>query len=205
MAKNIKITSPKGTAKYPWLNKADTKYHKDGEYKVSLSLPKKEAEPFLKTIKGHLDAWIKANEPKAKKRSPLPWAEETDDQDNATGNVVIRFKSKNKINKEGELWDRKPALFDAKGNKINVQVGGGSTIRVSCELYFWNSAKDGPGVTLQIAAVQVLELVERETGSAKSYGFEEEEGFTAESDGAEAFNGVEEQEVSSEGSDEDLY
>ena len=205
MAKNIKITTPKGTAKFPWLNKADTKFDELGEYKVTLVMSKKDAAPFITAVEKAFKEY-KATE-KFKKSAPLPWGDEVDDQGNKTGNVAIRLKTKNKRNKDGDLWDRKPALFDAKGNKINVAVGGGSVIKVATELYFWNNPSTGIGVSLQPTAVQILELVERETGSAKSYGFDEEEGFTADRDEVAFENDVEEKHVAEDATseDEDLY
>ena len=44
------ITTPQGVALYPWLNKPDTEYNKDGEYKVNLVLAKEKAQPIIDTI-----------------------------------------------------------------------------------------------------------------------------------------------------------
>ena len=40
MAQNyqIKIVSPRGIAVYPWLNRPDTKFSADGDFKVTLKL-----------------------------------------------------------------------------------------------------------------------------------------------------------------------
>ena len=46
------ITTPTGVALYPWLSKPDTKYNKDGEYKVDLVLSKKDAKPIIDDING---------------------------------------------------------------------------------------------------------------------------------------------------------
>ena len=42
----IKIVTPKATCVYPWLNKPDTKFNADGEYKVTLKV-----EIFLNFLK----------------------------------------------------------------------------------------------------------------------------------------------------------
>lgn len=196
--RNPRINTPLGTAQYPWLNRPDTKFKEHGEYKVNLIVPKKEGEAFIKKVEAHVKAEAKAA--KAKKLANMPWEMETDDQGDETGNIILKCKATNKLNKDGELWDRKPVLFDAKGNKTDVQVGGGSKIKVNVELYTWNVSSTGFGVTLQINAVQIIELVELKTGaSAETYGFEEEEGFEA------GENMEEDETVSPEGEDEDLY
>ena len=43
------IVTPKGTLVYPHLNRADQKFDKDGVWRASLRLPKKEAEPLMDT------------------------------------------------------------------------------------------------------------------------------------------------------------
>ena len=43
--KYVKLVTPKGVAKYPWLTKADTKFNPDGVYKTDLLISSEEAEP----------------------------------------------------------------------------------------------------------------------------------------------------------------
>lgn len=198
----MKITTPKGTAQYPWLNTPDTKFSEHGDYKVNLIVPADQAKDFVaKVTAARKQAAI---EEKAKKLAPLPFDKEVDDQGNETGNVVIKCKVANKVSKRtGEVWDRRPALFDARLNPINDKVGGGSEIKLSCELYFWKSPSLGMGVSIQPLAVQVLKLVELSSGaSADDFGFEAEEGFTGEftedTDGAPEV-------LSAQGEDEDLF
>ena len=52
MAKNqrVQIVSPKGTAVYPWLNRPDTKFSDDGEYKVTLKISAEEAQPLIQKL-----------------------------------------------------------------------------------------------------------------------------------------------------------
>ena len=49
MASNT-ITTPVGIARYPHLNRPDTKYKEEGEYKVNLEMSSEDAEPFIKQI-----------------------------------------------------------------------------------------------------------------------------------------------------------
>lgn len=191
MADTIRITSPKGIAQYPWLNKADTKFDDLGAYKVNLVVSKEDAEPFIKKVM----AQFKEENPKGKLQNK-PWTEELDDQGNATGNVILKFKNSNKQLRDGSVWDRKPALFDAKLKPTAEQVGAGSTLRISTDLYFW-SVSGKTGVSLQIAGVQIIDLVERVSSDTSDFGFEPEEGYEGTNNEAEV--------LPSQGEDEDLF
>ena len=174
MAKNVRYTTNAGVAKYPWLNKPDTKFDSDGVYKVDLAFDKKSdiAELHKLCAEAVKDAAIRN---KTKKMAKLPIFEEVDDQENKTGRWIVRCKVKCRPD-----WDRKPKLFDASGKRIDVNVGGGTVMKANVELYVWDSRLDGVGVTLQPRAIQIIDLVESEIGgSAETYGFVEEEGFVS--------------------------
>lgn len=180
--KNPRFTTPKGVAKYPWLNKPDTKFNPDGDFKITLVIPVDQAD----TIMQFLDEQMAASEATAKKANPGKKIKVADapykvDEDN--GNVEINFKLKAKVNMQnGESFDQKPALFDAKGKPLNdVNVGGGSKVKVSYECVPFFTALIGAGISLRLRAVQVIDLVEFSGGAAAgAYGFEEEDGFEAE-------------------------
>ena len=46
----IKIVSPRGIAVYPWLNRPDTKFSADGDFKVTLKVGAAEASPLIKKL-----------------------------------------------------------------------------------------------------------------------------------------------------------
>ena len=46
----IKIVSPRGIAVYPWLNRPDTKFSADGDFKVTLKVDAAEASPLIKKL-----------------------------------------------------------------------------------------------------------------------------------------------------------
>jgi hypothetical protein len=190
-----RLTSPKGIARFPWLNKPDTKFSEVGDYKVDLVLSAKDAAPLIQRVEAIRDAFAKKEG--AKKKANLPWVDEVDDNGNKTGNVIVKFKVKAMT---GD-WDRKPKLFDAKGSRIvEAAVGGGSVLKVSFDAYTWNVASLGAGITLQPVAVQVLELVEFEGGGdASEFGFGEEEGYEATDELGEDL------ETDAEGEDEDVF
>lgn len=177
---------------YPHLNTPDTKFNADGDYRLKLRLPL--AAPSTQAYLEEIDAAMAESLAAAKKEFPAkaktikaadkPYKEVVDEEGNETGDVEISYKMKAqfKSKKDGKIYHRKPALFDAKGKPLaaGVNVGGGSEGKVSCEFYQFYTAKVGAGVSLRLCAVQVLELVEFGTRSASAFGFEEEEGFTAE-------------------------
>ena len=169
------FTTPKGVAFYPYISAPDTKFDEQGHYKVNLCIPKEEAQPIIEQIKGELVAGIKAlkeAKPNAKiKQAPLPFEDELDEDDQATGNVIIKFKSKAAY---------KPAIFDSKGTPMmKSNIYAGSILKVNGSIAFYNSPAVGAGVTLRLRAVQVIEYVEGAVGATK-FGFGEETGFTIE-------------------------
>ena len=48
------ITTPAGVARYPHLNRPDTKFDEIGVYKVNLELTAEEAEPFISQVEALL-------------------------------------------------------------------------------------------------------------------------------------------------------
>lgn len=187
MAKKL-LTSPRGIASYPHLNKPDTKFDADGVYTIKVVVSKKDekAKALIKLIDTEMAAVLKlakdeAKGPKAvKKVKPCedkPYSFETDEDDKPTGNVVFTFKMKasGKNRKTGETFNQKPAVFDASAKPlINAKIGGGSEVKVSFEIVPFYQVKIGAGVSLRMSAVQVLKLVEWGTGDGTYYGFENE-------------------------------
>lgn len=175
------VTTPAGIARYPHLNRPDTKFKEAGEYKVNLELSSDEAEPFIKQIEaifaGYLPAklaeinnkLVMEGQPKKSKlkQHPAPW-EENDGLIQIKMRVPATFKGK-----DGEFISRQPKIFGADGQPLEANIGGGSKIKVAVVPYCWYTASLGAGITLQPKAVQVLDLVTwGDGGSAVSYGFD---------------------------------
>lgn len=144
------FTTPVGSAQYPWLSSADTKFQELGEYKVNLILSEEDAAPIIQMVEAAIEQ--KATAEKAKKRANLPYTIQED------GTVLFKFKNRNRQNRDGKLWDRKPLLVDTKGNPCDVEVGGGSKLRIKGEVYTWANPALGAGASLQMKAVQIVEL-----------------------------------------------
>jgi len=159
MAKKNTFVTPKGTAAYPWLTKADTKFSAEGVYKTGLVLDTKTAKVFQDEIKA---AFVEEFGQSKLAKAHLPWKENED------GTVMFNFKSK-----------MKPRLYDSKGQAItnDPAVSGGSVIKVSGAFGPYNKGVN-MGVALYLNAVQIIDLVEY---SSSPFG-EEEGGYVASND-----------------------
>ena len=186
-----KMKTPRGTAVFPALHRPDTKFDENGSYKADLRLDP--SNPGVQKFLSKLDALYKGHmgkvHPKnadSSNKNALYYAEADKETGEPTGFVVVKMRVKNKISKRsGELWDRRPAQFDAKGRPIGSpkQVGGGTTMIVSFEPYCWvNGATKG--VSLQPLAIQIIDLKEwNNERDAADYGFGEEDGYEEEDGG----------------------
>lgn len=171
------ITTPAGIARYPHLNRPDTKFDEIGVYKVNLEMSADEAAPFIATIDEMFSEFVAEKKRELKKDKlkfhAFPW----EDNDGLT-QLKLKVKAVGK-GKDGEEYSRQPKLFDAKGQPLEANIGGGSKLKVAVLPYLWYTASLGAGITLQPKAVQVLELVTWGDGtSAEAYGFDVEEAPT---------------------------
>ena len=192
--KNERMTSPVGVALYPRLTRPDTKFKEEGEYKVDLLLPAKEAKPLMKQLEAmaeaaHKEAIESAKNPRAaakikKYQLQLPFEEHINEDGEETGEIKFRFKQKAEIKGKDGVIKMRPMIFDAKLKPIteDIGIGSGTKMRVSFEPSpYVVSGQECVGVTLRLKAVQIIELVEYTGGgSGESYGFEAEDGFAAE-------------------------
>ena len=185
--KLARVTTPLGSAVWPYLNNPDTKFDEDGVYKVTLRLNQddEESSELISLLQGEADKWYKSmvkekKNPKLKK-ADLPWNEVIDEDGNPTGEMDIRFKLKAKIRtKDDRVIENRVALFDAEGTPFKSEdiIGSGSKLKVCADVWGY-MAPIGCGVTLRIVAVQVLDLKTYEGKSAQDFGFDKTEGFTA--------------------------
>ena len=186
MAQNtqIKIVTPRGIAVYPWLNRPDTKFSPDGDFKVTLKIEGEEAAPLIEKLDEVL-AKYKAQQAKADPKvgrysiSP-PYEMEADDQGNATGDYLFKFKQKAKIQtKDGRTIDMKVALVDASRTPTTVNVGGGSEIKIAATVFpYVMSTTKSVGLSLRPSAVQILSLVSGQSNVVSM--FDDEDGFKTE-------------------------
>lgn len=194
----IKGVTPKGVASWPRLHEPDTKFKKEGEYSIKLKLSGAAAAELNAIIEAAHEQSFEANrkaiaEAKAKEKNPKKRAEikeradlpckEVYENDEPTGEYEFSFKMKASgvSQKTGKPWERKPAVFNAKGKPLSAEekqkVGGGSVVKVSYEIAPFYTAALGAGVSLRLEAVQVLELKSFTNRDASAFGFGAEEGY----------------------------
>lgn len=166
------ITTPAGIARFPSLNRPDTKFSEVGVYKVNLELSSEDAEPFVKQVEALFAEFLADKKRELKKDKlklhPAPWEE----NDGMT-QLKLKVPAMGKNKETGEEYSRKPTLFNAAGKEEDVNIGGGSKLKVAVVPYCWYTASLGAGVTLQPKAVQVLDLVTwGGGGTAEAYGFD---------------------------------
>lgn len=170
------------TTRNPYLNTPDTKFNADGDYKVTLVLDNNyETQALVASLKAiHEQAIAQAkkdNPGKKVKTATLPINDEAEE-----GKTHVSFKLKAHVTpRDGEPFDLKVALFDAKGNPINEKIGDGCTIRVAFEPIPFYTATVGAGLTFRLKAVQVLSLVPFDETSFSFFGFVQEDGYVDDS------------------------
>lgn len=198
-----KVLTPTGIAKFPYLNKPDTKFNKDGEYRIRLILDAEGAAPIVAKLKAaaekaYQDTKVELEEAfktekgekkaKAKKAldtlklADLPMKDVYDDEGNETGQTELSFKMKaQRKDKEGNPIKMVPKLFDAKGNAFPAAqaIWGGSKCKVAAQIVPFYTAAVGAGCSLRLSAVQIIELSSGNSGTADSFGFGKEEGYEA--------------------------
>lgn len=205
--------TPKGVLVFPYLNKPDTKFKKEGAYRARLKLEGEDAQAFLAKMEAAytkaIDLAVEELKSKAKtpalaksitvksikKASDKPWKPEIDPETgDETGAILFNFgKKASFVNKEGETVELRVDLFDAAKKPFprKTMIYGGSTAKIAYEAHYFYTPALGAGLTLRLNGAQIIEL---RTGGAKdadAYGFGEEgEGLgdpqSSESSGAES-------------------
>lgn len=152
MAQKVKFVSPKGRAKYPWLNKPDTQFSPEGVFKTSLIL--EDSKAFIKQLQ---DIAKEEFGPKAKTKLPF-------DTDEETGETFIKVKSK-----------YQPKFYDSTGQILTgsqvPNLWGGSVMKVGGFITTYQVSGQ-KGISLQLTKVQIIEPVT----SGDDSGFDSVEG-----------------------------
>lgn len=184
----VRITTPLCRFQYPKLIEADTKFNPEGVYRVTGVMDAADADSIstqLDELLARHKESLKAQSPTTKfKLSDLPFGFEDVD-----GKPSFLIKAKQKasgMDRDGRRWTAAPALFDAKGQPIKdrdqlANMWSGTVGRISFDACPFYQAAIGAGITLRLRAVQIISLIEG-GGSAESFGFGEEDGFTATTD-----------------------
>ncbi|ARM69632.1 single-stranded DNA-binding protein [Pseudomonas phage KNP] len=183
-----------------------------GVYKVSLTIPSREAQPLIdKITKAYDKNWAEISEAwenggraaaqaklaRGKKlleayQGELPFFENED------GTVTFKFSgyASYKDQKTGENRDIVLRVVDAKGKRIEAvpAIAGGSKLKVRFSIFPYTfGAVVGASVKLQLDSVMLIELREFAAGGDDWAG-QEEEGFEAPDDREEGWRGEQSEE-----------
>lgn len=178
--KPIRMTSPKGTLLFPWLNKPDTKFNPEGKYRVTLRLSEADGKALVAKLQPIEDKLVATAQKDPKRKGKRIKTHDFfklvhDDNGDPTGEYEFSMKmTASGVRKDGTAWAMKPDLFDRHGQKLpaDVAIWGGSTGKVSFDVVPYDKAI-GTGISLRLNAVQVITLSEGGR-SAAGYGFANE-------------------------------
>jgi acyl-CoA-binding protein len=168
-----------GIFKYPHLQgQGDTKFNPEGQFKVTLVWENGDATDFCSLIdeshKKSIEQAKLQNKGKSIKTANVPYKLNEDKKVEAT----FKLNAVGKSSKTGNTWTQKPAIFDAKGNPMELKetIWGGTKGKISFQIVPYYTAMIGAGVSLRLKACQVLDLVTGQVGG-DSFGFSEEDGY----------------------------
>jgi len=187
------IIKLKGTAKYCHLNEPNKRFNAEfGVWSCDLVVSSEQAEVLKQAIRPLYEEELQkvqdANPGKEIKQAQKPFDEQSD------GTSLVRIKRKGGGRRaDGTTYTlSSPALYDSAGKPLpeDVQIWGGSKMNVAFRPNFWYIPALGFGVSLDLEAVQVIELANGGVSNvaAEAFGFTEEEGFVA--NGGETLDAV---------------
>ena len=173
--------------------KPDGSVEDTGKFSVMLKLAPKDAESLTAKLQAEWDKFedtLDAAKRKQMEIEPNLGIKEYKEEE------YFKFGMKHEVKcKDGSTFLKTVAIFDAAKNNIFDStaggIGNGSKIRVAYSLNPFFMTKTNYGVSLRLEAVQVLDLKSVGGGDAESFGFDEEEGFVDEQDGAAVFTAEE--------------
>lgn len=175
---NLKVSAI-GEAEYPHLQRPDTKFISEGEYKCNLKVKLEDATEMIADIENALNEWHDERcKQKNKKslRKNLPFTVED-------GYAIFKFKVKatGTNTKTNETFNRRITIIDSNKKPLNedTRIWGGSTLKIAYGMRTWATDALGVGIQLQPKAVQVINLVTSELNKNSSLTdlFEETNGF----------------------------
>jgi hypothetical protein len=177
-------TTPIGVARYPHLNKPDTKYKAEGQYKCDLVVPADAAADLIAQLEKIRDEFYENLDAKVRKTHKVVEvvSVELDDEGNETGNVIIKTKLDRvgHDKKSGKTWTNEPKLFDSEGNPTNAEIWSGSKLIIAgTVMCYANATNKQVGVSLKCNGVQIIELRSGGERDASSFGFKKQNGYKA--------------------------
>ena len=185
-AQKPQLTTPAGSALYPSLTSPDMGPNDawagtGGKYNVKLLMDPEDCKEFVSEIdrlyEENYVAQCKKTGKKDLKKANKPYSPHVDKDGNPSGMLQFNFAMKAKgTTKTGEQFERKPKFFGPDGGTIPFDqvpvLGNGSTLKISHFVDGWHTSMAGAGVSLRIRGVQILNVIERDSGgNAEDHGF----------------------------------
>ena len=160
----LMFKTPRGTAKYPYLNAPDTQFDTNGKYKVNLRMKKEDAKQLVDAVKKAAEEEFGAKAKSAK----LPFKTDPD-----SGDLIVVTGSK-----------FQPKMVDSQGTTIpphNLpQIFGGSELVLGGNMFAYN-AGGSHGISMQLGGVQIIKL--SDSINAQGLAFDKvDDGFVAAND-----------------------
>ena len=149
------------------------------KFSVSVKLAEKDKKKLLAAIDAEWTKFIESEEGKKHKYK----YEYSNGMKEYKGDDYFKFKMTHVIETKKGQWERKVSIFDAKGKCITdtiTSIGNGTKGKIAYELAPFYMNDKNYGVSLRLAGVQILDLVEDGEVSADSLGFGQEEGYVQE-------------------------
>lgn len=189
----VQLTTPAGIWVYPYLNKPDYKYKKEGKYSVKQRYS--EADPAVQAFYEKLEkmrddflvaevARLKADKKAALAAELKPAEIRRQERDPETGEptgylTMVASMNASGTREDGSSWTQKPSIFDAKGRELKNPpfISGGTEGKVSAifDPYVDNKTKE-VGIGIRLLGVQVLKLVSGGVRTFSGLGFQAEDG-----------------------------
>jgi hypothetical protein len=161
------LKTPQGELRWAKVLTPDTTFKEEGEYSIEGFFNGDDVDDLIAAIDEAAESKKNLSSKNAKIAN-LPY-EHTDD-----GRVKFKFKQRARYKDiifNVDVYDNLNNPWDK-----NTRIGNGSIGRVAFSLYVWEFPGKGVGITLQLKAVQVIELVAYDISGAVDFGFEAVEG-----------------------------
>jgi len=201
--------TPRGIAKFAFLNDPQTKLDPDGIYSVALRLPTEDAdtqvlidiynqESAAALIETHktidkIDKPVKVNgkimKPDEAKKAlkdtlaiALPFETEVDEEGTPTGNTIFKFKMKAKTTDEdGNEKERRPAVCDANRQAVNLdEVMIGSGTEMRVKFRIGTNYMQSANTLYLTGYMAAVQIIKLVQFSGDAFGgFGEEEGYSS--------------------------
>ena len=189
-----RLLTPPLAVRWAYIKEPNYKWKDEGEFSCELMLDPEDEEhqAFIDTLGGLVEASyenaMEAN-PKARKTmvSKIPVHIDYDEEGEETGLSYIKCKLTHEVfsKKKNKTYKFYVDVFDASSPKPLKrddipQVGNGSIVAVALETRDYYSAQDKEaGITLDLKAMQLIDVRDGQASDATSYGFGQQEGYTA--------------------------